>query len=91
VATAPPKKQLSIATYNVEKLAPSNPDSKLHQALTAAGRITHQARHGVKGPLPPSDTSARRVRGPLPPSIGVRGPFTSLPGGTAGRVKPVPG
>ncbi|HEY3650644.1 MAG TPA: lamin tail domain-containing protein [Streptosporangiaceae bacterium] len=41
VATAPPKKQLSIATYNVENLAPSNPDSKF-QAL-AQGIVTNLA------------------------------------------------
>ena len=41
VATAPPKKQLSIATYNVENLAPSNPDSKF-QAL-ARGIVTNLA------------------------------------------------
>jgi len=27
----------------------------------------------------------------LTPTIGVKGPLTSLPGGTAGRIKPVPG
>jgi hypothetical protein len=39
VATAPLKKQLSIATYNVENLAPSNPDSKF-QALPRASSPT---------------------------------------------------
>jgi hypothetical protein len=41
VATAPPKKQLSIATYNVENLAPSNPDSKF--AALAQGIVTNLA------------------------------------------------
>ena len=39
VASAPSKKQLSIATYNVENLAPSDPASK-YQAL-AAGIVTN--------------------------------------------------
>jgi hypothetical protein len=41
VATAPGKKQLSIATYNVENLAPGDPDSK-YQAL-ATGIVTNLA------------------------------------------------
>src|SRR6185437_7869260 len=41
VATAPARKQLSVATYNVENLAPSNPDSKF-QAL-AQGIVTNLA------------------------------------------------
>jgi hypothetical protein len=41
VATGPAKKQLSIATYNVENLAPSDPDSKF-QAL-AHGIVTNLA------------------------------------------------
>ncbi|HEY7430208.1 MAG TPA: endonuclease/exonuclease/phosphatase family protein [Streptosporangiaceae bacterium] len=41
VATAPAKKQLSIATYNVENLAPSDPASKF-QAL-ASGIVTNLA------------------------------------------------
>src|SRR6202042_279007 len=41
VATGPGKKQLSIATYNVENLAASDPDSKF-QAL-AQGIVTNLA------------------------------------------------
>jgi hypothetical protein len=41
VATGPAKKQLSIATYNVENLAPGDPDSK-YQAL-AQGIVTNLA------------------------------------------------
>ena len=41
VATAPAKKQLSIATYNVENLAPGNPDSKF--AALAQGIVTNLA------------------------------------------------
>jgi hypothetical protein len=41
VATAPPKKQLSIATYNVENLAPSDPDSKF--AALGKGIVTNLA------------------------------------------------
>ena len=41
VATAPAKKQLSIATYNVENLAPGDPDSKF-QTL-AQGIVTNLA------------------------------------------------
>ena len=41
VATAPPKKQLSIATYNVENLAPGNPDSKF--AALGQGIVTNLA------------------------------------------------
>jgi uncharacterized protein len=41
VATKPARKQLSIATYNVENLAPSDPDSKF-QAL-AHGIVTNLA------------------------------------------------
>src|SRR6202012_5841705 len=41
VATAPPKKQLSIATYNVENLAPSDPASKF--AALGQGIVTNLA------------------------------------------------
>jgi hypothetical protein len=41
VATAAPKKQLSIATYNVENLAPGNPDSKF--AALGQGIVTNLA------------------------------------------------
>src|SRR6202000_2759079 len=44
VATKPAKKQLSIATYNVENLAPSDPASKF-QAL-AQGIVTNRAAQG---------------------------------------------
>jgi hypothetical protein len=52
-----------------------------HPSSIASAATTHHARPGVKGPLPPSDASARGVKGPLPPPIGVKGPFTPLPGG----------
>ena len=51
VATAPPKWQLSIATYNVENLAPSNPDSKF-QAL-AQGIVTTLASPDIIGQILP--------------------------------------
>ena len=41
VATATPKKQLSIATYNVENLAPGDPDSKF--AALGQGIVTNLA------------------------------------------------
>jgi predicted extracellular nuclease len=41
VATAPPKKQLSIATYNVENLAPGDTDSKF--AALGKGIVTNLA------------------------------------------------
>ena len=41
VATAAPKKQLSIATYNVENLAPGDPDSKF--TALAKGIVTNLA------------------------------------------------
>jgi uncharacterized protein len=41
VATAPAKKQLSIATYNVENLAPGDPDSKF--AALGQGIVTNLA------------------------------------------------
>jgi hypothetical protein len=45
VATGPRKGQLSIATYNVENLAPSDPDSK-YQAL-AQGIVTNLAKPDI--------------------------------------------
>jgi hypothetical protein len=45
VATAQPKGQLSIATYNVENLAPSDPDSKF--SALASGVVTNLAKPDI--------------------------------------------
>ena len=71
VATAAPKKQLSIATYNVENLAPGNPDSKFAPTTSTpssatrartAGSSTRRRARPSSGPARPwwSTTSSAR-------------------------------
>jgi hypothetical protein len=75
-------------TATLMRPAGQRPGPVIASRLTGTSSPTHHARLGVKGPVPPSDASARGVKGPLPPTIGVRGPFTPLPGRPPRRYHP---
>ena len=57
-ATPQARKQLAVATYNVENLAPSDPDSKY--AALAQGVVTHLASPDVVAQITGAPTAARR-------------------------------